>query len=201
MLVTGDHESAYELAWRQANPSGDRGDAVRRWALEVQGEAAAATGRIAQALVLYADAATIGEAPFATRLAYAELLFAAAQYQDVLDLLAGDGARVAAQVHMLASAQALGQEPAPGLEATLAARFASPTPTEAEALSFRDRAFYELHCVGDAATALLFSQANWERQKGYEDFELVQAAARAVGDDAVLQELDAWRAATRGMLR
>ena len=65
-------------------------------------------------------------------------------------------------------------------------------------MSFRDRALYELHCAGDAGTALEFALANWERQKGLEDLELAQAAARAAGDAIALRRLDAWRASERG---
>ena len=197
MLVLGDSEAAYRLARRQPDVAGDRDAALRRWALEVRAGAAAATGRTEEALSLFAEAATTGEAPFATRLAYADLLFAESRYAAVLDVLADDDS-VSAQVRRLAAARALGMEPAPGVEAMLASRFASATPTDAEALSFRDRALYELHGTGDVGTALEFALANWDRQKGLEDLELVQAAARAAGDAIALRRLDAWRASERG---
>jgi tetratricopeptide (TPR) repeat protein len=199
MLVLGEYEAAYELARRQRDISGERGAALRRWSLEVRAEAARASGRAQEAMSLYAEAVAADEAPFATRLAYADLLFAAQRHADVLDLLGGDGARLAAGVRQLAAARALGAEPAPGVEAMFASRFSSRGPVDAEVLLFRDRALYELYCNGDAETALEFALANWERQKGFEDLELVQSAARAAGDESALQRLDAWRASARSV--
>jgi hypothetical protein len=198
-LMQGDAEEAYRLARRQPELAGGGDAALRRWTLEVRAGAAAAAGRAEEARSLFAKAMMSGEVPFATRLAYADLLFSQGRHAAVLDVLGGDKLQVAAGVRRLASARALGISPPPDAEATLASHFASATPIDAEALSFRDRAFYELYCTGDAASALAFALANWESQKGLEDFELAKSAARAAGDAAARRRLDAWRAGARAV--
>ena len=196
-LTVGEHEAGYRSAMRLLAQVESLPPSAQAWALEITAEAAAASGRTRQAIALYRRALSHGDVPFATRLAFADLLLTDKRHAAVLDLLAADSGNLAALVRIAAATTALDANIDRRIDARLATAFSALEPEAADALLFRDRALYELTVRNDPEAALRFALANWERQKSFEDLGLLTMAAVAAADHDVLREIDRWQARAR----
>lgn len=174
-----DDERAYRIASRLNALNPEYPPGLRRWTLEIIAEAAFTAGHVVESARFYEQAMLLGESTMALRLAYADTLLQLGRNDKVLELLDADGDNIGALIRVAIASRGLGQGPEVAILKRIELSFAGLTPTAIQDVRLRDKSMYELYYKGNATTALLYAAANWQQQKGLEDFVLLKNAARA----------------------
>jgi hypothetical protein len=132
----------------------------------------------------------------ALRAALADLLIAQNRAHEVLPLIEAAPASEPLRLRELLARRAIGNARGEALADSLAEAY-DATRRRGDTPHLRDEAMFELYGRGDAARALTLAQANWRDQRELADARLLLAAALAVGEREVVEELRSWCARER----
>ncbi|NNF40664.1 MAG: hypothetical protein HKN64_04745, partial [Woeseiaceae bacterium] len=172
----------------------ERGGDLHRWALEITADTAARIGDKTFAVSLYRQALETGRENFATRLALADVLLQQGEADAVLDLLDGHKENVSAMIRMAIARKRAGRSTEDRMVERIEASFSGMTPETLDDPRLRDRAIFELRYNDDPTLALQYTVANWQQQKGPEDFDLLRETAAKTNDPVALALVATWQA-------
>lgn len=191
---SGNDERAFILAREGLTVINEPGSDLHRWALEITADTAARIGENALAVSLYRQALETGLENFATRLALADVLLQQGEADAVLELLDGHEENVAALIRMAIAKKIAGSGADDQMIERIEASFSGMTPGTLDDPRLRDRAIFELRFNEDVTLALDYTIANWQQQKGPEDFDLLRETAVKTNDPVALALVATWQA-------
>lgn len=168
----------------------DTPQAIRVWALTIEGETAARLGDGKATFEAFEQARRLAPDDSYLLAAYADALMDFGHPEQVLDLLAGR-TRIDTLLLRLVEAEQLLGRPDPDHISQLAGRFET-SRRRGEIIHQREEARFTLHVLGHPEEALRLARANWRVQREPSDARILLEAAIAAGAREVAAPALAW---------
>ena len=191
--MTGKSKASEALLETTLGRNADADPELQVWVLTLLAEIAERRGNVAVAEARYKKALAMSPRDSYLLGAYADFLLDQKRPAEVIALVK-DQTRIDGL--LLRHALALKQSPGAGTalrnaDAELAARFNAATQ-RGDTVHQREQARYELHVRGDAKTALVLAQKNWDVQKESADMRVLLEAALMSGNKAAAAPALEW---------
>ena len=198
LLSLGESKKAEAILGNRLDDIRSLGLGEQAWAWSIYADSLLAIGELDQAERIWDSIAQSRELLLSYKLSYADVLIALSRWQQVTELLAADADKTAALLRLSLAAKNTAAVDYETMRERLAARLEVAAESAAAHLYLREQALYAFWIEEDSKSALEFALLNWEKQKGWEDVELVLTIARSIDDTAALEQIQQWRESFAG---